>query len=86
VRATPSHLRHLLVRTYSQERQPHVSKDELDDLLILDSWLRNHREEVTEVAVDIDKPAEAAPALREAILGASAGSRAQPATVPAAPS
>ena len=68
VRATPSHLRHLLVRTYSQERQPHVTKDELDDLMILDSWLRNHREEVTEVVVDPGEPGDAAAALRQAML------------------
>ena len=82
VRATPSHLRHLLVRTYSRERQPHVTRDELDDLLILDSWLRNHREEVTEVAVDADVPADAATALREAMLGSSPVSPSARATPP----
>jgi len=86
VRATPSHLRHLLVRTYSRERQAHVTRDELDDLLILDSWLRNHRDEVTEVPVDLEEPANTAPALRAAMLGSSAPSRAQAATLlPARP-
>jgi hypothetical protein len=61
-----------------------VTKDELDDLLILDSWLRNHREAVAEVPVDVEDPASAALALREAMLGASAEGRARPATVPAA--
>jgi hypothetical protein len=44
-----------------------VSKDELDDLLILDAWLRRHHTEVVEVPVDISVPEAAAPALRVAI-------------------
>jgi excinuclease UvrABC nuclease subunit len=75
VRATPSHLRHLLARTYGREASAHVSKDELDDLLILDSWLRNHREQVTEVPVDVTAPSDAATPLRRALLAASGGSQ-----------
>ncbi len=85
LRATPSHLRHLLTRTYSQERLPHVSKDELDDLLILDSWLRNHREHVQEVSVDVEAPADSAPALRQAMLFAVAESPGPEAAAPAPP-
>jgi len=69
VRATPSHLRHLLLRTYAAPGRSHVSKDELDDLLILDAWLRRQHAGVVEVAVDVQAPAEAAPALRAAMTG-----------------
>jgi hypothetical protein len=44
-----------------------VSKDELDDLLILDAWLRRHHAEVCEVPVDPSAPQEAVPKLRAAI-------------------
>jgi excinuclease ABC subunit C len=71
VRATPSHLRHLLRRTYSLPSRGQITKDELDDVLILDSWIRNHRDEVTEVAVDVQAPELAAPAVREAMLSGS---------------
>jgi hypothetical protein len=67
-RATPSHVRHLLRRVYSSVRSTHVSKDELDDLSILDAWLRRHRGEFVEVAVPLDEPSSAAPALRAALL------------------
>jgi DNA polymerase-3 subunit epsilon len=72
VHATPSHLRHVLLRTYSGPVRSHVSKDELDDLLILDAWLRRHQAEVVEVAVDVGAPEQAAPALRAAIRGSAA--------------
>jgi DNA polymerase-3 subunit epsilon len=66
-RPTPSHLRHLLRRVYSGAVGTHVTKDQLDDLLILDAWLRRRRDDTLEVAVDPEAPEEAAPALREAI-------------------
>jgi excinuclease ABC subunit C len=69
-RATPSHLRYLLRRIYAASAaQAHVSKDELDDLLILDAWLRRHADEVVEVPVQLAAPEAAAPALREAMNG-----------------
>jgi DNA polymerase-3 subunit epsilon len=64
---TPSHLRYLLRRVFGGAPKGHVSKDELDDVLILDAWLRRHQSEVVEVAVDPVDPEAAAPALREAI-------------------
>jgi excinuclease UvrABC nuclease subunit len=66
-RATPSHLRHVLRRVYRSPVQAHVSKDELDDLLILDAWLRRHADEVVEVPVQIDAPEAAEPLLRKAM-------------------
>jgi DNA polymerase-3 subunit epsilon len=66
--ATPSHLRHVLRRIFAGPTRSHVTKDELDDLLILDAWLRKHQDEVTEVSIDVRTPEAAAPALREAIL------------------
>jgi DNA polymerase-3 subunit epsilon len=71
LKATPSHLRHLLWRVFAAPQQGHVSKDELDDLLILDSWLRQHADDVTEVPVPPEAPETAATALRAA-LSASA--------------
>ena len=67
MRATPSHLRHVLRRVYAAAWSPHVSKDELDDLSILDAWLRRHRGEFVEVAVSLEQPEAAAPALRAAL-------------------
>jgi DNA polymerase-3 subunit epsilon len=69
VRATPSHLRHVLLRAYTGATHTHVSKDELDDLLIIDAWLRRRHADVVEVAVDVSAPGAAAPALRAAIDG-----------------
>jgi len=71
VRATPSHLRYVLRRVFGSAINPHVSKDELDDLLIVDAWLRRHANEVVEVSVQIESPEAAAPALRQAMLGTS---------------
>jgi excinuclease UvrABC nuclease subunit len=67
VRATPSHLRHLLRRVYGGRPSQQVSRDELDDLHILDAWLRKHRAEVHEVPVPLDDPQSAAAALRAAM-------------------
>jgi DNA polymerase-3 subunit epsilon len=67
VRATPSHLRHVLRRVYRAPAAAQVSRDELDDLLILDAWLRRHRSQAREVPVSPDAPEEAAPRLREAL-------------------
>jgi DNA polymerase-3 subunit epsilon len=75
VRATPSHLRHLLRRVYGGSSNPQVSRDELDDLLILDAWLRRHRDDVREVAVPIGDPESAMQALRDAMAPAVAAKR-----------
>jgi DNA polymerase III subunit epsilon len=66
-RATPSHLRQVLKRTYSQTRETQVTRDELDDLLILDSWLRRHHDTAREVPVSLEAPTEAAPRLQAAL-------------------
>ena len=65
--ATPSHLRHLLRRVYLRPTEAQVTRDELDDLLILDAWMRRHADATTEVAVAPDRPEDAAPALRVAL-------------------
>src|SRR5712692_4270533 len=67
MRATPSHLRFLLRRVYGAASSPQVSRDELDDLLIMDAWLRRHRDEVREVAVPIGDRESAMHALRDAM-------------------
>jgi excinuclease ABC subunit C len=66
-RATPSHLRYLLRRVYGTTSQSPVSRAELDDLLILDAWLRRHGGEVREIAIAIDDPQSAAEALGAAL-------------------
>jgi excinuclease UvrABC nuclease subunit len=66
-RATPSHLRQVLKRTYSKTRETQVSRDELDDLLILDSWLRRHHDSAREVPVSLEAPTEAAARLQAAL-------------------
>jgi DNA polymerase III subunit epsilon len=71
VRATPSHLRHVLLRTFGGAARSHVSKDELDDLLIMDAWLRREHADVVEVPVDVAAPEAAAPALRAAIASSA---------------
>jgi excinuclease UvrABC nuclease subunit len=73
VRATPSHLRHLLRRTFCLPSGGQITRDELDDVLILDSWIRNHRDEVTEVGIALDAPERSALAVRQAMLSRSAG-------------
>jgi DNA polymerase-3 subunit epsilon len=72
VRATPSHLRHVLLRAFAGPTRTHVSKDELDDLLIMDAWLRRNHADVVEVGVDAANPEEAVAALREAIVRVAA--------------
>jgi DNA polymerase III subunit epsilon len=69
VNATPSHLRFLLRRVYEYATPcaAQVSRDELDDVLIIDAWLKRHQDAVREVAVPIDDPQSAAPSLRAAI-------------------
>jgi DNA polymerase-3 subunit epsilon len=71
-RATPSHLRHVLARVFGAPARTHVSKDELDDLLIMDAWLRRHHADVVEVAVSVAAPESAAAELRVAIQSVSA--------------
>ena len=66
-RPTPSHLRYILKRVYLANVGNQVTKDELDDLLIVDAWLRRHRTDVQEVLVDPAAPHAAAPAFGEAI-------------------
>ena len=65
VRATPSHLRHLLRRVYGGPRTAQVSRDELDDLLIMDAWLRRHHDDAREVTIPVEDP-DGSPALRGA--------------------
>ena len=48
-----------------------MSRDELDDLLIMDAWLRRHRDEVREVSVPIEDPQHAAAPASEAAPGAT---------------
>ena len=48
--------------------QAHVSKDELDDLLIMDAWLKRHHDEVVEVAVDLGALDQTAFELRSALM------------------
>jgi DNA polymerase-3 subunit epsilon len=71
VKARPSHLRRVLTRAYGgeelQPRAAQVSRDELDDLLILDSWLRRNADTAREVPVSPEAPAAAAPRLQAAI-------------------
>jgi hypothetical protein len=67
VRATPSHLRFLLRRVYAAPAKAQVTRDELDDLHIVDAWLRRHHQEVVEVAVPLADPESAAPAVRDAM-------------------
>jgi DNA polymerase III subunit epsilon len=74
-RATPSHLRHLLRRAYAGSSKPQVSRDELDDLLILDAWSRRHSEEVTEVAIEVSDLEAAIPALRAAMTPVAVGAQ-----------
>ncbi|GAC1313466.1 MAG: DEDD exonuclease domain-containing protein [Chloroflexota bacterium] len=67
LRATPSHLRFVLRRVYGAgSSTPQVSRDELDDVLILDGWLRRQHDNVHEVPVSLDDLELAAGALREA--------------------
>jgi DNA polymerase-3 subunit epsilon len=65
--ATPSHLRHLLRRVFTRPTAAQVSRDELDDLLILDAWMRRHADTTTEVVVSPEAPEAAAPAVRAAL-------------------
>jgi DNA polymerase-3 subunit epsilon len=65
--ATPSHLRSVLRRAYSRPMAAQVTRDELDDLLILDSWIRRNTSETYDVSVDPAVPENAAEALRAAI-------------------
>jgi DNA polymerase-3 subunit epsilon len=67
VRATPSHLRQVLRRIYRETPSRQVSRDELDDLLILDAWLKRHHDDVVEVAVCREDPEAAASTLRAAL-------------------
>ena len=72
INATPSHLRYLLRRVFGGAAQTHVTKDELDDLHIMDAWLRRHAGEVAEVPVQLDAPEASALALRAAMSPPSA--------------
>jgi DNA polymerase III subunit epsilon len=67
VRATPSHLRFLLRRVYAAPVKAQVTRDELDDLHIVDAWLRRRHQEVVEVAVPLTDPESAASAVRDAM-------------------
>jgi DNA polymerase-3 subunit epsilon len=65
-RATPSHLRHVLRRVYGTALAP-LSRDQLDDVLILDAWLRRNKDTIVEVSVSLEHPESAAPLLRAAL-------------------
>jgi len=67
VDATPSHLRYLLRRTFSRPIAAQVSRDELDDLLIVDAWVRRHADALREVPIVPDAPEDSVAALRAAI-------------------
>ena len=67
VRTTPSHLRRVLERAYARPREAQVTRDELDDLLILDAWLRRNHDTAREVPVSLDAPGAAVPELRAAL-------------------
>ena len=73
VRATPSHLRFLLRRVFGTPVSLQVSRDELDDLLIVDAWLRRHHDTVVEIAVPLDNPESAATLVRNAMQGLKEG-------------
>jgi excinuclease UvrABC nuclease subunit len=66
IRATPSHLRLLLRRTVTQPTSTQLARDELDDVLILDAWLR--RQQAHELPVGLEAPEAAVSALRKAML------------------
>jgi DNA polymerase-3 subunit epsilon len=66
-RATPSHLRYLLRRVFVSTRPQQVTRDELDDVHILDAWLRRHKGATTEVSVDPADPEASAVALRQSM-------------------
>ncbi len=88
VDATPSHLRHLLRRTFSRPMTAQVTRDELDDLLIVDAWIRRHADSLCEVPISTESPEDSAPALRSALrhsplpLGEGPGVRATVAATP----
>ena len=71
------HLRHLLRRAYRRApSSAQVSRDELDDLLILDAWLRRHRDEFARWPIPIDDPdGRGWPALRAAMCRLRAASK-----------
>jgi excinuclease UvrABC nuclease subunit len=68
VRATPAHLRYLLRRSFTPSTPRQMSRAELDDVLIIDAWIKRHRADVQEVPVDLADPAASVPALRAALL------------------
>lgn len=72
-RATPSHIRFVLRRVFGRDGSstPQVTRDELDDLLILDSWLKRHQAQVHEVPVTLADPDAAADAVRAAAAALS---------------
>jgi excinuclease UvrABC nuclease subunit len=70
LKATPSHLRFVLRRVFvNGASASQVSRDELDDLLILDSWLKRHHDNVHEVPVTVADLDATADALREVAAG-----------------
>lgn len=67
LRARPAALRGVLKSAFQQSAEGPVSRDEVDDMFILDSWLRTHESEAHEVSVCPSDPEAALPALREAL-------------------
>ncbi len=67
VPASTQALRGLLRAVYRETVERPVARDELDDILILDAWLRRHRDVAREVPVPPEEPEDAVPALRQTI-------------------
>ncbi len=65
--ARTSTLRAVLRGGYEAPRAQPLARDELDDVLILESWLRRNRERTREVPIRPDEPTSAAPDVRRAV-------------------
>ena len=60
-------IKRLLREVYVEQSPTPVSRDEVDEMVILDTWLRHHREEAREVAIPLYMPEAAAPDLLAAL-------------------
>ncbi len=58
-RTGPARLRRMLVDVYRRPPVGPVSRDELDDVLILDGWLQRNRDRAREIPVVVERPEEA---------------------------
>jgi DNA polymerase-3 subunit epsilon len=57
-----------LMETYGDQLRPAVLPEQVDDVLIVDSWLRRRRDAATELPVDRGRLGETAAAIRAALL------------------